>query len=199
VTGAGAVGRCALTNASACATDLQCGAGQYCLAGHCATKSGQGCATSTACPAGTVCLANKCQSAPCVDDGLCKNLFGANAGCVAKTTKWCANAPDVACTTRDECPACPTAAPCRRLCETRRLKMYEMGGNGDMTDLFLDPDERQVHENGPVAALLSDESGPYGTTLRQFACCIDDWWDGNLRGLSICGGETCPAALTCNQ
>jgi arylsulfatase A-like enzyme len=199
LTGLGTVGRCALANVSTCATDIQCGAGQFCLAGRCAAKSGQACATNATCPAGTVCLGNRCQGAPCVDDAPCKSLLGANGACVAKTTKWCANAPDVACTTSDQCPACPTAGPCRRLCEPRRLKMYETGGNADMTDLFLDPDEQHVHENGPVAALLSDEGGPYGSTLRELACCIDDWWEGNLRIASICGGGTCPAELTCNQ
>jgi hypothetical protein len=80
------------------------------------------------------------------------------------------------------------------------LKMYDNGGSADMTDLFLDPDERDVHTNGPVAALFSDENGPYGPTLRTLACCIDDWWDGELRGGSLCdGGRTCPAELTCNK
>jgi hypothetical protein len=199
LTGVGTVGRCGLTNTAACLTDLQCGAGQFCLAGHCAATGGQACATSAGCPDGSVCIGNTCQGAPCVDDVPCQTLLGPNAACVAKETKWCANAPDVACTTSDQCPACKTSGPCRRRCEPRRLKMYEMGGNGDMTDLFIDPDEERVHENGPVAALFSDESGPYGGTLRTLACCIDDWWDGNLRGGSMCGGGTCPAALTCNE
>ena len=79
--------------------------------------------------------------------------------------------------------------------------MYDNGGDADMTDLFLDPDEKDVHGSGPVASLLSDESGPYGATLRTLSCCIDDWWDGELRGGgTLCGPtDSCPAALTCNQ
>jgi hypothetical protein len=204
LTGPGTVGRCGLATGAACTSDVQCGANQFCLGGRCAARGGGSCVTNANCAAGAVCIANKCQAGPpCIDDGACKAMLGQNGACVAKAAKWCANAPDVACTTRAQCPACPVVngreVPCRRVCEPRRLKMYEMGGSGDMTDLFLDPDERDVHGNGPVAALFSDESGPYGATLRQLACCIDDWWAGDLRGASLCGGSACPAALTCNE
>jgi arylsulfatase A-like enzyme len=202
LTGVGTTGRCVLGDANACTLDVQCAPGEFCLAGRCAARGGQAC-TGNTCPAGTVCLAGTCQGAPCVDDASCQALLGSSGACVAKATKWCANDPDVACSTSDECPACPTIGgrtiPCRRLCEPRRLKMYDLGGRADMTDLLLDPDEERVHENGPVAALLSDENGPYGQTLRQMSCCLDDWWDAELRGGSLCGGATCPAALTCNQ
>jgi len=118
--------------------------------------------------------------------------------------KWCANAPDVACTTRADCPACPSAGgqpiPCRRQCQPRMLKMYDNGGNADMTDLFLDPDERDVHGGGSISALFSDEGGAYGATLRQLACCIDAWWAGEGHSGTLCGpADSCPAALTCNQ
>ena len=80
------------------------------------------------------------------------------------------------------------------------FKMYDNGGNADMTDLFLDPDERDVHAAGPFAAALSEESGPYGATIRQLACCLDGWWGGDSKASSLCGpGNSCPAALTCNQ
>ncbi|MGH7895833.1 MAG: sulfatase family protein [Candidatus Binatia bacterium] len=200
--GPGAVGRCALTNAPACVTDAECASAQFCLEGRCTTRGGQGCG---ACPAGTVCLGGSCQAGPpCIDDATCSSLLAAPATCVAKDVRWCANAPDVACTGVNDCPDCPSingrTIPCRRLCEPRMLKMYDHGGSADMTDLFLDPDERDVHTNGPVAALLSDESGPYGPSLRTLACCIDAWWDGELRGGSLCdAGRTCPAELTCNE
>ena len=77
--------------------------------------------------------------------------------------------------------------------------MYDNGAGADMTDLFLDPDEHAVHEGGPFASLMSDENGPYGDTLRAMACCLDDWWPGEGHQLSMCGGGSCPAALTCNQ
>jgi hypothetical protein len=78
--------------------------------------------------------------------------------------------------------------------------MYDNGGDADMTDLFLDPDEHNVHEGGPFAGFMSDENGPYGDTLRTMACCLDDWWSGEGHQIStLCGGGTCPAALTCNQ
>jgi hypothetical protein len=69
-----------------------------------------------------------------------------------------------------------------------------------MTDLFLDPDERDVHGGGAISALFSSETGAYGSTLRQLACCIDDWWAGESSAVSLCGAnDACPAALTCNQ
>jgi hypothetical protein len=80
------------------------------------------------------------------------------------------------------------------------LKMYDNGFNADMTDLFLDPDETDLKSPGAnsVAAILSNEAGPYGGTIQQFACCLDDWWSEFATG-ALCGGGSCPAALTCNQ
>ncbi len=205
LTGVGTVGRCVTGGGTACATDLECGAGAFCLGGQCAAKGGTSCSADAQCPAGTACLGGTCRAGPpCIDDGPCKALFGPAATCVAKDRKWCANAPDVACTADGDCPACPTingkATACRRLCQARMLKMYDNGGSADMTDLFLDPDEVDVHAGGPVAARLSDESGPYGATLRAMSCCIQDWWDGELKSGSLCGpGDVCPVDLTCNQ
>jgi hypothetical protein len=204
LTGPGTVGRC-VRQGAACVADLTCGPNAFCLGGTCTASGGQACATNANCPAGAVCLGGKCQAGPpCIDVATCTSLLGAGATCVAKGATWCANAPDVACTTRADCPACPTingkATACRRQCEPRVLKMYDNGGSADMTDLFLDPDEHDVHQNGPVAALLSDEGGPYGATIRTLGCCIDDWWDGEIKGGSLCGpGGTCPAELTCNK
>lgn len=203
LTGPGTVGRCVLANASACTTDLDCGSAGFCLEGRCAAKGGQGCGT---CPAGAVCLAGRCQAGPpCIDDTTCTALLKAPALCVAKSTTWCANAPDVACTSATQCPECPSingrTVACRRICESRMLKMYDMGGSADMTDLFLDPDEQGVHGGAAgIAAVMSDENGPYGTTLRKLSCCLDDWWDAGLRSGSLCTASTpCPAELTCNQ
>jgi hypothetical protein len=204
VTGPATVGRCVLASGAACLVDLECGPNELCLGGRCAARGGQNCASSAQCGAGAVCLAGTCQAGPpCIDDATCTSLLGAGATCAAKGQKWCTNAPDVACTSRAECPACPAvngeSTACRRQCQERRLKLYDNGGDGDMTDLFLDPDERDVHANGPVAGLLSNESGAYGPTIRSLACCIDDWWPGEVKDSSLCGGATCPAALACNQ
>ncbi len=204
LTGSGTVGRCVLAKGAACVDDLGCGANEFCLGGVCTAHGGQKCTSSATCGAGAVCLAGTCQAGPpCIDDAACAALLGAGATCVAQGQSWCANAPDVACSDRSECPACPTAnglpTACRRLCEERHFKMYDNGADGDMTDLFLDPDEIDVHENGPYASLFSAESGPYGSTIRTFACCIDAWWPGDVKDPTLCGGGTCPAALTCNQ
>jgi hypothetical protein len=204
LTGPAAVGRCALSTGLPCLNDLTCGPNAFCLGGHCTPRGGQACSGNGACGGTGICLAGKCQAGPpCIDDGVCKNLLGPNATCVAKDQKWCANAPDAACTTAADCPACPIvngqAVPCHRQCQERRFKMYDNGATADMTDLFLDPDEHAVHEGGPIAALMSNQSGPYGDTLRAMACCLDDWWPGEGHQVSMCGGGTCPAALTCNQ
>jgi hypothetical protein len=205
LTGPGTVGRCVIASNPTCTLDLECAPNGFCLGGHCAAHGGQACASTASCPAGAVCFDGHCQAGPpCIDDSACKGLLGQSATCVAAATKWCTNAPDTACATRDECPACPLinghATACRRQCESRMLKMYDNGGNADMTDLFLDPDERDVHAAGPFATLLSEETGPYGATIRQLACCIDAWWPGEAKAASLCGpGDSCPAALTCNQ
>jgi hypothetical protein len=200
LTGRGTVGRCVLAAAQSCALDLECGQGAFCLGGHCTSHGGASCGS---CPADTACIGGTCQAgAPCIDDDTCTALLKAPATCVAKDRTWCANAPDVACTTANDCPECPSSnghdLPCRRLCQPRALKLYDEVSHGDMTDLFLDPDEQDVHENGPFAATFSSSSGPYGPTIRRMVCCIDDWWSGDFRGSSLCQGG-CPADLTCNQ
>src|SRR5262249_365726 len=145
---------------------------------------------------------------PCVGDTECKSLVGPAGACSEKATMWCANSPEVACTTTDDCPACPTvngkATPCRRFCQARTLKYYTFGTNADMTDLFLDPDEFEAHgganTDASIARTMGDENGPYGSLLRSLACCVDAWWDpGGGRG-TLCGtGDACPADLTCNE
>jgi sulfatase-like protein len=199
LTGPGTVGRCVAASAPACVLDVECGAGASCLGGHCAPHGGAACG---ACPSGTTCIGGRCQGAPCTDDATCTKILGTPGLCVAKTTTWCANAPDVACTSASDCPACPSVngddVPCRRLCQPHALKFYDSGTHIDMTDLFFDPDEEQVHENGPISSFFSNPSGPYGATLQHLECCIDDWWAGDGNPGSICQGG-CPAELTCNQ
>jgi hypothetical protein len=132
-------------------------------------------------------------------------LLGPTAACVDKAVKWCANAPDVACTTASQCPECPSVngrtVPCRRQCAGRSLKLYDNGGRADMTDLSLDPDERQIRSgvSGSWGTVLSAVNGPYGDTVKKLACCIDAWWPGEFRGTSMCGNAACPADLACNQ
>jgi len=212
----GAVGRCTNLDAPACADDAPCGAGEFCLGGHCMPKvDGQACATSAACPAGALCLGGRCRSAPaCLPDAGCDGLFpGGNAACVEPGRHWCRNDPSTACTTRDDCPACPFVngreLPCGRVCEPRILKFYVKGiaQNGkppetQMTDLFLDPDELSLHAglNGSKGTIIGDMSspaGPYGETAATLNCCVDDWWpEGALNSGTTCTG-TCPANLTC--
>jgi len=208
VTGPDTVGRCVLAAAAACAADTDCGAAEFCLGGHCTASAGQACTTSASCPVGARCLDGKCVAGPpCIDDAACTALLGADAVCAAKDGLWCANAPDVACGTVADCPACPTLGgqptACQRRCEPHRLKLYlDSGGGGSMTDLFGDLDERGLHDGGAgrLATLLSDESGPYGATIRSLACCLDDWWTPTLHAPSPCGpGDQCPVALTCNR
>jgi hypothetical protein len=201
----GTVGRCTLASGNACASDVDCTDSEFCLGGHCVAQGGKACGSNAQCPSGSVCLSGKCQAGPpCIDDATCTALVGKDGACVAKDQKWCANAPDVACTTRTQCPECPSvngrATACRRLCESRMLKMYDNGFNGEMTDLFLDPDETDLNSPGAssIAAVLSNEGGPYGGTLQQFGCCLDDWWSEFATG-ALCGGGSCPAAFTCNK
>lgn len=134
------------------------------------------------------------------------------SACVAHDERWCANAPDVACSTREDCPACPSvngaSTACRRLCEPRRLKYYVTPGTGglpiprpQLTDLFLDPDEVGLHKGLPgVVRDMSEVTGPYETLLRRLNCCVDDWWS-NPKGTggTLCrDGDTCPADLACD-
>ena len=207
----GSVGRCTLTSAPACSGDGDCGAGQFCLGGRCMPTAQPACGSTASCPAGAICLGGVCRVGPsCTSDADCATaLPGKATACVAKETRWCRNAPSVACSTRADCPACPGGGACSRLCEPRQLKLYVPGGSANdhafqVSDLFLDPDENGLHSGaqaiGTVTADMSRVAGPYGGALRRAACCLDQWWYDPAMGPSICtAGFSCPADLTCNQ
>jgi hypothetical protein len=205
----GSVGRCTNLDAPACASDDDCGIGVTCLGGHCAASLEPPCSGAGSCPSGALCLGGRCRMAPsCIDDGTCAALFFAkHYACVEKETRWCRNAPGVRCDTRDDCPVCPTgpsgtAAPCSRLCEARQLKVYVDEPTLEMTDLFLDPDERGLHAGGEgigtVAYDLSRPDGIYVDTMARLSCCVDDWWPEAKQPDSLCTGS-CPADFVCNQ
>lgn len=212
----GSVGRCTNLSAPACIVDAQCTATQFCLGGHCMPKGEPACSTNAQCPGGALCLGGRCRSGPpCVTDVGCDKLFpNGDYACVAPGALWCQNAPDVACNTRDDCPACPTAngreIPCRRLCEPRLLKLYVKGTGRDgkpdtqLVDLFLDPDEVTLHfgEGGSLGTVVGDMSTPggrYEKTTQTLNCCVDDWWpEPGIESGTTCE-TSCPADLTCNE
>jgi hypothetical protein len=179
--------------------------------GFCATSAPESaCTTNAQCPGGATCLGGKCRMAPvCTDDADCTALVGPGYVCGGKAEKWCRNAPDVACGSNGDCPACPTSGsspvPCRRLCEARTLKFYVAPGstpNVQLSDLFHDPDEKGVH-TGDSAALVTHMSkipGPYAGAMRRMNCCIDDWWPEIVAesGTHCTAGHSCPADLACN-
>jgi arylsulfatase A-like enzyme len=210
------VGRCTNLAAPACVTDVQCGANEFCLGGHCMPKNEPTCSTHGQCPAGGLCFGGRCRSGPpCVTDVGCSHLFpNGNYACVEPGALWCQNAPHVACDTRDDCPTCPTIngreVPCRRLCESRLLKLYVKGTGRDgapdtqLVDLFLDPDEKTLHAGpgGSLGTILGDmslEGGRYQKTISTLNCCVDDWWPEvrDITGTNCTG--SCPADLVCNQ
>jgi hypothetical protein len=206
------VGRCVPSGGPACTTSAECATGWSCIGGRCLVTAPKHCGVTGQCPAGSACLAGLCRPAPvCVDDANCGDLLpGQNATCDLKGQAWCRNAPHVACGTEDDCPVCPTVngaqVPCNRVCEPRVLKLYlSTGSSPDLVDLFTDPDEvaRYTGPNDPAKALMQSMSsmlGPYGKTIRNMNCCIDDWWADGARGGSLCiGAAKCPADLTCNQ
>ncbi len=204
VTRPGSVGRCTDLGLPACNANADCGPNAYCLGGRCAPRSEPVCQTNAQCPFGTACVANRCRSGPvCIDDLDCASLMpGRPSRCVDKDLKWCRNSPNTACSVHDDCPACPPGQPaCSRLCEARVLKFYASPGgkNPQMSDLFVDPDERSLHKGDRDSFIyaLSRLDGPYGYAIRRANCCMDDWWPevGDL-GTS-CGGMTCPADLSC--
>jgi Sulfatase len=207
----GSVGRCVDVTLPACATAADCKAGEICLGGHCEAVSPTGCNSSTQCATGSICLGGKCRvGPPCIDAATCVIAYSSfNVQCAEQATKWCRNAPNIACSTAADCPACPaplgpTAPPCGRVCETQQLKLYlgaDPGGVG-LVDLFLDPDERGRHigEDDPLFAQMSSPAGPYGPDLRRLSCCIDAWWPDGARGGTLCRArDACPADFTCNQ
>ncbi len=205
----GSVGRCVRTTAPACADDAACGPGHFCLGGRCTVSGAESvCGTAGDCPAGALCIGARCRMAPsCVGDDDCASLLGADYACVGKEQRWCRNAPNVACGAAADCPACPSVngspVPCARVCEARTLKLY-LGGGGppvELTDLFLDPDERGLHnpQSNTVTQSMTDAAG-YAGLRSRLSCCVDDWWDGGTGATTACGpGFSCPADLTCNQ
>jgi len=138
-------------------------------------------------------------------------MFGAGYACVDQATKWCRNAPDVACSTANDCPVCPTlpgaSAPhaCNRTCEARRLKFYAIPGGApdsiELADIFLDPDEDGLHGKFP-GTLIEDMSsmlGPYSDMMRRANCCLDDWFPEANLGTQCTPGYSCPASMACYQ
>ena len=79
-----------------------------------------------------------------------------------------------------------------------------------LTDLFIDPDERGLYgERGnPISGIdpstlisdLSSVSGPYGGAIRRMNCCIDAWWPEVVAtsGTECTAGYSCPADLACD-
>jgi hypothetical protein len=207
----GSVGRCTKTSNPTCTTSADCGGGQFCAGGFCATDAASTtCASSAQCVAGATCLGGKCRMAPaCADDSDCTGLVGAGYVCGGKEQKWCRNAPNAACSTNDDCPVCPTfgasPTPCSRVCEARSLKLYVNPGaiaSVQLTDLFLDPDEKGLGTGDPstLVSHLSSLGGPYGSTIRRMNCCIDAWWPEIVgeSGTQCTLGFSCPADLVCD-
>jgi hypothetical protein len=210
LTRAGSIGRCTKTANPACTTSAQCQPGEFCLGGHCASDVDQtSCGVS--CPDGSVCLGGRCRMGPaCIDDTDCTALVGPGYTCAAKADKWCANEPNVQCSSEADCPVCPLSngnpIPCRRLCEARSLKLYVTPGaiaSVQLSDLFLDPDEEGLHTGDPTALVtqMSNTSGPYGDAIRSMNCCVDDWWPDIVpsSGTLCTSGHSCPADLVCDK
>ena len=208
VTRDGSVGRCTNLAATSCVSDANCTLGELCIGGHCMTRSHPSCTADADCPVGGVCLGLECRVAPpCIEDADCGRLFpGGSYACVEKTTHWCRNDLNVKCNADTDCPVCPLGGACGRLCEPRRFKFYFAPTNtdkaGELSDLFIDPDETGVHEekinSTKLLHQMSALGGPYGDTIRRANCCVDDWWADPAAIGTLCAGG-CPADLTCNQ
>ena len=204
----GSVGRCTNLAAASCVSDGNCLASESCIGGHCTPRAEPACTTTSQCPVGAVCLGLKCRVAPpCIEDADCGRLFpGGSYACVEKATRWCRNDLNVRCSANSDCPICPEGGACGRLCEPRRLKFYfaPVGTDkaGELSDLFLDPDETGVHEpkinSTKLLHMMSALDGPYGDTIRRANCCVDDWWPDPAAIGTLCAGG-CPADLTCNE
>jgi hypothetical protein len=212
VTRPGSVGRCTSEAASSCSTAADCAAGQFCLGGHCAPNGAStSCATTAACGSGAVCLGGACRQGPvCLDDGDCTALLGPGYVCGGRDQRWCRNDPNVACTTDTDCPVCPSVdgnpVPCSRLCEPRILKFYANPGTvpgPELSDLFLDPDEKELHSGTPGSLVsdLSKPTGGYANAMARMNCCIDAWWPDVVAqtGTLCSAGLSCPSDLTCNE
>jgi hypothetical protein len=207
----GSIGRCTKPSNAPCTTSGACGGGQFCVGGFCAADvASTPCTTNAQCAEGAACLGDQCRMAPaCLDDADCARLVGPGYVCGGGAEKWCRNAPNVACGSRDDCPICPTfgssPVPCARLCEARSLKLYVNPGaiaGVQLSDLFLDPDEHGLHsgDSSTLIGTMSDLDGPYQSAIRQMNCCIDAWWPDVVgqSGTQCMGGASCPADLSCD-
>src|SRR5262249_40779971 len=101
----GSVGRCVDVTLPACATAADCKAGEICLGGRCEAVSPTGCNSSTQCAKGSICLGGKCRvGPPCIDAATCVIAYSSfNVQCAEQATKWCRNAPNIACSTAADC------------------------------------------------------------------------------------------------
>ena len=80
------------------------------------------------------------------------------------------------------------------------MKFYfsPVGGSkaGELSDLFLDPDEPGLHNATTGSTKLVNEmsnlSGPYGAKMRRVNCCVDDWWSEPASIGTICSGGCRP-------
>jgi hypothetical protein len=207
----GSVGRCTRSSNPACTTSADCAGGQFCVGGFCATNAASTpCSTTASCPAGAACLGGQCRMAPvCTESSDCTALLGAGYVCGGKAEKWCRNAPNSSCDSAADCPACPTIGsspvPCSRICEARSLKFYVSPGssaNVQLSDLFLDPDEKGLHSGNTASIIqsMSSLSGPYAGAMRRMNCCVDQWWPEIVAesGTQCSAGFSCPADLSCN-
>lgn len=214
LSGPNSVGRCTNLAAASCTTSAQCGGSAFCLGGHCMPKAEPACSKDADCPAGSLCLGRQCRVGPsCMENSDCASMFpGGSYACVQRETKWCRNAPDVACSTIADCPVCPTwpgassPYPCNRTCEPRQLKFYAIPGGAadsvELSDIFLDPDEKGLHGKfpGTVVEDMSSMLGPYGDMMRRANCCLDDWWPAVAElGTQCSPGYSCPSSMTCYQ
>jgi len=213
LSGPNAVGRCTNLAAPSCTTSADCGASAFCLGGRCMPAAEPSCSDDDDCGAGALCLGGQCRVGPsCMQTSDCASMFpGGSYACVAHETKWCRNAPEVACSSAADCPVCPTwpgasaPYPCNRTCEPRRLKFYAIPGGAadsmELADVFLDPDERGLHGKfpGTVVEDMSSMLGPYGDMMRRANCCLDDWWpEVSELGTQCSPGYSCPASMACD-
>lgn len=177
-----------------------------------------------------ICLMGKCRAAPpCVagvdEDGdawdSCQDLFPEPPPgeqpiltCAVPSTAtqgWCVADPNKQCASADDCPYQD------KTCTPSLFKVYlgapKSGGTvGEtdvpelaMTNLLLDPNERQVapssgnaannfdlgagdddgilarRDPGTIAHLMSGggQNDPYENTRKRLSCCVERWWNGD--------------------
>jgi hypothetical protein len=73
----------------------------------------------------------------------------------------------------------------------------------ELTDLFLDPDEKGLHQGDPstLVTAMSSSTGGYSNLMARMNCCIDGWWPEivSQTGTLCAAGMSCPPDLTCNE